>query len=446
MEALQKAVDELGSNMNKIMIDLEPRIKGLEASEKGSAEIKETVAKMSEANAQLVDQIKSIQEAMVTAKDEEKTFKEDIQKRLAARGAGGSSRIKSAGLEVAQFLANNRGDMQQMKSVASTKFINVKSLGLDYKSREVMPMVMAGNMKESELMELLKTITNDSASAGDTIDYMRVPGIFGPGQRQLLIRDLFPVGGTTSDTVRYVIENSVTDNAAPQAGQGVLKGESDFTFDATNVPIQTIAHFVVVSTQVLDDAVGLQSYVDGRMRYLLLLEEENQLLNGDGTGNNLNGVMTQATAYDDNLETTLGISNVQDIDRIRVAMYQVVASEYPPTGIVMNPLNWSAIELLKDSQNRYLMANPANATAPRLWGLPVSSSLSMPQHEFLVGSFALGGQIWDRMQPAVAISTEDATNFRQNLATLRVEERLALTIYRPTAFVTGNFSTATSGS
>ena len=445
MEALKKAVEELGQNMNNIMTDLEPRIKELEAAGQGNAEVKETVDKMSAANAELVDQIKSIKEAMAAAETEDQAFKEELQKRLASRGQA-SGRIKTAGLEVAEFIAKNREGMQQMKSVPSTKYVNVKRMGLDFKSRSVMPMIMAGNMKEAEVMELLKTITNDSASAGDAVDYMRIPGIFGPGQRQLLIRDLFPVGGTTSDQVRYVIENSVTDNAGPQAGQGVLKGESDFTFDETTVPIQTLAHFVVISTQILDDAVGLQAYVDGRMRYLLLLEEENQLLNGDGTGNNLNGVITQATAYNSALETTLGVASVQDIDRIRVAMYQVTASEYPPTGIVMNPLNWSAIELLKDGENRYLMSNPADATSPRLWGLPVSVSLSMPAHEFLVGSFALGGQIWDRMQPAVAISTEDSTNFRQNLATLRVEERLALTIYRPLAFVTGDFSTATSGS
>ena len=60
MEALQKAVDELGTNMNKIMTDLEPRIKGLEAAGKGNAEIKETVEKMSTANAELVDQIGAI--------------------------------------------------------------------------------------------------------------------------------------------------------------------------------------------------------------------------------------------------------------------------------------------------------------------------------------------------------------------------------------------------
>lgn len=443
MEKLEKQIGELQQNLDKIIGEHEPRIKELEDAGVGTAELKETVEKMSKANADLVDEIKAIQEAAKQAEDDFTKMKEDVQARLARAGKSQSAAFKTAGMLVAQDMLENENDWAKVKRGGSGRVFQMKRFGLSMKHREILPQILAGDMDKEEL---LKAITNASGSAGDTVDYMRIPGIFGPGQRNLLIRDLFPVGTTQSDTVRFVRETAVTDNAAPQAGQGATKGESDFDFTATSVPIETIAHFVVVATQLLDDAVGLQSYLDMRMRYLLLLEEENQLLNGDGTSNNLNGVVTQATAYDSSLETSLGITSVQDLDRIRVAMYQVVASEYPPTGIVINPFNWAAIEMLKDSDNRYLFVNPANATSPRMWGLPVSVSLSMPQHEFLVGSFALGGSIWDRQAASVAISTEDSTNFRQNLATIRMEERLALTIYRTLAFVTGDFSTAGSGS
>ncbi len=440
-KALQESVDELGRNMKQITEDLEPRIKELEAANEGSAEVKETVAKISEANAGLVDQVKTIQEALKKAEEDAKKQAEDIQKRLAQRAS--SAAFKSPGMQVLEQLKDLQDEAQKVKRGGGTMVIEVPNWGLAAKSRGQVPQIYAD---APGIEAAMKAITNASGSAGDTVDYMRVPGIFGPGERALLIRDLIPVGTTSSDTVRFVRETALTDNAAPQGGQGVLKGESDFDFTAATAPVETIAHFVVISTQLLDDAVGLQSYLDGRMRYLLLLEEEDQLLNGDGTSNNLNGIVTQATAYDASLETSLGVSNVQDLDRIRVAMYQVTAAEYPPTGIVMNPFNWTAIEMLKDGDNRYLFVNPANATAPRMWGLPVSVTLSMPQHEFLVGSFALGAQIWDRMQAAMAISTEDSDNFRKNLATLRVEERLALTVYRTASFVSGDFGTAGSGS
>ena len=400
MQELKTAVEALQKNLTDTLTDLEPRIKELEAKELGSAEVKETVAKMSEDNAKFVDQIKAITEAMKQAEEDEKAFKEDIQKRLAQRASANSAAFKSAGLHVAEAIAKDINPFQKLKRAAGqSHVIEFKHFGLSQKHRQIVPQMMLD--KDGDILEQIKMITNADASAGDTIDYMRVPGIFGPGQRNLIVRDLFPIGTTTSDTVRYVVEATVTDNAQSQADQGDTKGESDFTFNATDAPVVTIAHFVVVSTQVLDDAAMMQSYLDGRMRYLLLLEEESQILNGDGTSGSLNGVITQASAYNPGLATQLGVSAVQDVDILRVAMLQVVQAEYPPTAHVLNPFNWAAIELLKDTQERYLLAAPQNSTQPRLWGLPVAVSLSMPQGEFLTGSFALGGQIWDRMSAAV---------------------------------------------
>ncbi len=436
---LSETVAKLSKNLVEITGTLEPRIQELEAAGKGSAEVKEVVDKMSVDNAAFVDQIETIQKAIKEAADGEKQFREDMTRKL-AEGRTTSAAFKTPGLRLYEKAKEEEDFLAKVQRGQGSIYLRFPHWGLFKSQRDIIPLIIPGG-------ELTKVITNAQASAGDAVDYMRIPGIVGPGERSLIVRDLLPVGTTSSDTVRYVREELVTDNAAPQAGQGVTKGESDFDLEAVTATVQTIAHFVVIATQLLDDAVGLQSYIDSRMRYLLLLEEEDQLLNGDGTGNNLSGLKTEATAYDSALEVTLGISSVTDIDRVRVAMYQVASgSEFPPTGVVMNTLNWAAIELTKDTDGRYIFVNPQNQTAPRLWGIPVAVTLSQPQHDFLVGSFALGAQIWDRMDAAVAISTEDSTNFRQNLATLRVEERLALTTYRPLAFVNGTFGTAGSGS
>jgi len=432
-DPLKETVEKLSKNLTEITGKLEPRIQELEALGKGSAEVKELVDKMSIDNAAFVDQIKAVKDAMTKAAEDDAAFREGVSKRLAE--GKNSAAFKTPGLRLLEERKEDPEYLAKVRRGSSSIVIRFPHWGLFKGQRDIVPIVIPSP-------EQIKAITNVQASAGDTVDYMRVPGIVGPGERALIIRDLLPVGTTSSDTVRYVREELVTDSAAPQAGQGVTKAESDFDFEALTCPIETIAHFVVISTQLLDDAIGLQSYIDSRMRYLLLLEEEDQLLNGDGTGNNLNGLNTQATAYNATLETDLAIASPTDIDKVRVAMYQVSSgSEFPPTGVVMNPFNWAGIELTKDTQGRYIFVNPANQTAPRLWGIPVAVTLSQPQHDFLVGSFALGAQVWDRMDAAVAISTEDSTNFRQNLATLRVEERLCITVYRPLAFVTGEFTT-----
>jgi HK97 family phage major capsid protein len=74
-----------------------------------------------------------------------------------------------------------------------------------------------------------------------------------------------------------------------------------------------------------------------------------------------------------------------------------------------------------------------------LWGLPVVESDGMSRGDFLVGAFRLAATLFDREEAAILVSTEDQDNFVKNLVTILAEERLALAITRPTAFVHGGF-------
>jgi len=66
----------------------------------------------------------------------------------------------------------------------------------------------------------------------------------------------------------------------------------------------------------------------------------------------------------------------------------------------------------------------------------------MTVDKFLTGAFKMGAQIFDREDANVEVSTEDSDNFRKNLVTIRAEERLGLAVYRPEAFIKGDFSDA----
>jgi HK97 family phage major capsid protein len=278
-----------------------------------------------------------------------------------------------------------------------------------------------------------------AGSAGDLIVPDRgplVPGI----QRQMTVRDLITPGRTSANSIQYPKETGFT-NAAATVNEttGPTKPQSDIQFDIVTSSVTTIAHWVLATRQILDDVPMLQSYIDGRLRYGLAYAEELQLLNGDGTGTNLNGVYTQATAFASPIPVTAGATRV---DVIRVAMLQAYLAEFPPTGHVLNPIDWAMMEIQKDSTGQYLFSRPQEAGTPRLWGLPVVQTQAMTSGNFLTGAFRLGAQIFDRMDARVEISTEDNLNFRQNLVTILAEERLALAVYRPEAFVKGGFAAA----
>jgi HK97 family phage major capsid protein len=280
----------------------------------------------------------------------------------------------------------------------------------------------------------ITSVTTDTdGAAGDLVTNTRLPGIIAPPDRRLTVRDLITPGRMDGSTLEYVKETGFTNNAAPVA-EGAKKPESSLKFDLVSTTAKVIAHYMKASRQILSDASQLASYIDGRLRYGLAFKEEQQLLNGDGTGQNLLGIIPQATAYVDPI--TLADATV--IDKIRLAMLQAQLAEFPASGIVMNPIDWARVELEKDTTGRYIIGNPQGVIGATLWNLPVVTTQAIAEDKFLTGAFKLGAQLFDRWQARVEVATENEDDFVKNLVTILAEERLALAVYRPQAFIYGD--------
>lgn len=259
-------------------------------------------------------------------------------------------------------------------------------------------------------------------------------GMVAPVEQKLLVRSLIPQGTTSSNAIRHIQEKVVVD-AAAMVAEGGLIGKSDITFEQAITPVQKIAHRFDLSAEVINDTSMLQGYIDNRGIYMVKLLEEEQLLNGDLATNSsdLTGLATNATAFDPS--TISGYAPANMVDEIRVASLQVRMAQIPASGVVVNPSDWAAIELLKDTQGNYLHASVTSGAVPRLWGLPVVVSDSMAVGKFLVGAFSLGAHIWDRSKIRAELSTENVDNFDKDMVTIRIIKRLALEITRPQAFI-----------
>ncbi len=341
--------------------------------------------------------------------DQIKTYAERTEKEIKHSGE-----MQAETREKVDELLLKQGELQARMQDAEQKLVN------------------AGKRHEPEVQQ------SAGESGGALVPTERVGVILAP-QRRLTIRDLVAPGTTGSNAVEYVRETGFTNNAAI-VGEGLAKPYSELTFALENANVRTIAHLFKGSRQILDDAAALQSYIDARARYGLLLAEEAQLLYGNGTGNNLHGIIPQAQAYA--APAGITVTAEQRIDRIRLALLQAMLAEFPATGIVLNPIDWAAIELLKDSEGRYIIGRPQDGTTPRLWNLPVVETQAIVQDQFLVGAFSLAAQIYDRMGIEVLVSTENDKDFENNMVTIRAEERLAFAVYRPEAFVTGALTVA----
>lgn len=280
----------------------------------------------------------------------------------------------------------------------------------------------------------LKAITTAAGSGGGMIVSQRETEIVGiPKRPDVILRDLLTVIPTTSGSIDYPRQTTRT-NAAAAVAEGTVKPYSNYGWSRVTTAVRTLAHLAKLTRQAMDDAPQLQGEVDAEMRYGLALAEDAQILLGDGTGENLYGLMPQATAY---ALPTGATAPATSIDKLRAAMLQAALAFYPPDAIVLNPIDWYNIEITKDAAGGYIFANPLQMAGPTLWGKPVAATTSMTVNAFLVGAFKMAATLYDRMSVEVLISSENADDFEKNLLTMRAEERLALAVKRPAALIKG---------
>ena len=379
-KALEKISDQVKEQGEKAMAEAK---KAGDMSTETKGRVDELLVKQGELQAQLLE----------------------VEQKMSRRGGvDGEGRLKSAGETVIEA----KGLKEQMEN---------------------------GWSKNSKVSISMKAITSLPASAGNAVVADRAAGVQLNPQRRMTVRDLISPGTTASNLYQYLQESGFT-NAAATTGEGVRKPESSIGFTLKNAPVVKIPHFIKASSEILSDFPALQSIIDEKLRYGLDLVEEAQLLKGSGVGNNLNGIYTQATGY----VPPLVIAGATRIDVLRLALLQAELAEYPSTGIVLHPTDWAAIELLKDTTGAYIFANPQSLAQPGLWGRPVVTTQAMTLDQFLVGAFRLGAQVFDRQQATITIATENEDDFVNNLVTILAEERLALAVYRPEAFVKGDIT------
>ncbi len=287
------------------------------------------------------------------------------------------------------------------------------------------------------------------------------PGAFGTIQRDAMVvppmrtrrvRDLFPVRTTTAAVIEYfrmigfttpgTTANNAASTVAERNGAAFAsKPQSSMVFEGHQAPVRTLAHWEAAHRNVLADEPQLRSIIDNELLYGLRLQEDYQILEGDGTGENLLGVLNTSgvQTYD---WSSGGTSPVPDTkaDAIRRAATLAFLAYYEPTGVVLHPNDWEDIELTKDTNGQYLVAvSVALGGEPRIWRMPVVDTPAMPEGTALVGAFGTGAQLYDREQATIRISEQHADFFVRNAIVVLAEERLALAVKRPESFVSVTF-------
>lgn len=260
----------------------------------------------------------------------------------------------------------------------------------------------------------------------------RAPGIVMPAQEERTVRDLILQGTTDNNAMTYMEETTTTNNADTVA-EGAAKPESALGFTERTDNVRKIATWIPATSELLADVSGIESYIRERLSYFVKRTEENQLLLGNGTAPNIQGmhnrtgVQTQAKGAD-----PVPDAIYKGMTKIRVNAFS------DPTSVVFHPNDWQDIRLLRTADGVYIWGSPADAGPERIWGLGIRLTTAETENTAFIISRP-HAQVFQREGITITISTEHSDFFVQNKVAILAEERLALAVYRPAAFckVTG---------
>jgi HK97 family phage major capsid protein len=348
-------------------------------------------------------------------------------KQLLTKGAAGVKELNARVFEIEQLLSSHPGGAgtgASGRAGTSLGSVIVDSDGFKAFQRGAKS---SGQIAIKNLLpEMKATILSGSWSAPP--DYR--PQMATPPQPALPVRSLMANLSTQSNLIEYPRETSFTNAANYQNPEGSDKPESAANYALVQLPVCTIAHWIPVSRQVIDDSEALRNYVDQRMVFMLEQKIEREILFGSGPPH-LTGIATVASVATSSGSLTLA-------DAIGSAIGQLAAIGVQPDGCVVNPQDWAAARMSKASTSgNYLLGDPMAEVRPSLWGLTVVLAASMPQGRFLCGAFKTSSAIYDRMQNTLELSREHSSFFTQNLVAILVESRLAVAVFSPESFVYG---------
>jgi hypothetical protein len=263
------------------------------------------------------------------------------------------------------------------------------------------------------------------AGRGTTFAGMRE----GP-RRPLRLLDLIPSAPMDGRSIEYSQEVGSSLDTAAETAEGALKPAHTADFEDAEAVAKTVAHHTKTRKQALADQPQMEGVIRNRLAYGVLRRLEGQVLAGDGTGENLRGILN-----------TTGIASVaydageQAADQALEAIVAVLLSDANPNFVALNPRDWADMLKAKATgSGEYFSGGPFVATAEQLWGATAVPATGIPQGTALVGDATIGATIFVREGVTVIASDSDQDDFVRNRVTLLGEGRFALAIWEPQAF------------
>ncbi len=289
-----------------------------------------------------------------------------------------------------------------------------------------------GTTGDVEVRTLLTSSTSDPAAGLWRPVGTPIPPV--ARQARLFVRDLLSVSSTGLSSIPYIKELTPATNetGASSVAEGVAKPEVTMQFESDDAPVRKIAAWIPITTEIADDAPTLRGYIDNRLAYMLALREEREILSGNGVSPDLRGILNTS-----GIQSQSG--NADDIAQLGLAIGKIELVDLEADGIAMHPTAfWTMVTTRNATQFDLGLGGPGpfnGVAALQPWGLPVVRSRALGTTQAIVGAWKMGATLFDREQTTIRTTDSHSDYFILNKLVILAEERIALAVHRPDAFV-----------
>lgn len=390
---------------------------------------------------QVIEKVNSIV-AEKTANSVSKTDLEALKNQLTdLEGKSDNTEVKSA-------IAKLEGLVEGMKEEKSSSNVTLKSIGQAIADAysdsidKIKDIAEKGGLMNLDV-KAVGTMSITGNYSGGTVALSQLEaGVARIARRMPFLRSLVNASGTTSKYITY-IQTSGQEGGADMTAEGAAKSQADFNVVETSVAVKKVTAWIKVSKEMIADLPFMRNEINNELMEIVELKLDSQILSGDGTGDNLTGILTNAVAWAAGNFALLYVTP-NEFDVLAVAIAQVQTGLFSANYIVLHPEDVVRMQLSKTTTGEYTYAMhyvDVNGVT-RVKGIPVVENTGMTVGTFLVGDFTKSNlRIREDLNIQVGYVNDD---FTKNLMTILCEARAVHYVKSNHygAFVKGTFSTA----
>ena len=252
---------------------------------------------------------------------------------------------------------------------------------LKEKKSEIKSLVSGSANAEVEL----KALTNRASVSDNALGFF-IPEITQLGHKERSLYNVLPKvtvsDKNTGGTIRYRDwDEATTVRAAAMVAEGAAFPESTAKFKWYSEDLRKIGDTLPVTEEFFEDEAMAASELEMFLDVNVNLVIDTQLVNGDGTGQNLKGLLNVAPAY---APVASGISapNLKDLAiKVKNDITRSRGSKYSPDMALVNSLTMESLILKKDSTNNYIF----DENTGTIGGLAVVIDENVPNNQMIVG-------------------------------------------------------------